>query len=135
MNFLLPPDVASGASLEGNEYGWQVSAFPGAVAAARSHGLACWGGQFQFRLPDGIYEMYWLSADPADRRSDEPWVDYSHRSCSEVLDKFNVLLSKTDFEKEAVGWKLNSSAVEYLVFVAYFETEGSLAELSASRKT
>lgn len=53
---------------------------------------------------------------------------------SEVLDKFNDLVSKTDFAKEAAGWGLLASAVEGLVFVAYFETEASLAELSALRK-
>jgi hypothetical protein len=131
---LLPADVANGASLRGNEYGWRVSAFPEAVAAAKSHVLACLGGQFQFRLPESIYEMYWLSADSTDRCSEESWMEYSQRSCSEVLDQFNRLVSKTDFVREAANWRLDASAVESLAFVAYFETQASLAELSASQE-
>jgi hypothetical protein len=134
MSFLLPPDVANGATLSDNEYGWRVSAFPEALNAAKSHGLVCLGGQFQFRLSGSIYEMYWLNADSTDRRSGETWADYAHRSCSEVLDKFNQLVSKTDFAKEATNWGLHASATEGLVFVACFETEASLAELSAARK-
>ena len=134
VNFLLPPDIARGASLRGNEYGWQISAFPEALTNARSQGFACLGGQFQFRMPAGIYEMYWLSADSTDRRAGETWADYSQRSCSEVLDKFNDLISKTDFAKEAANWRPHASSIEGLVFVAYFETEASLAELSAARK-
>jgi hypothetical protein len=134
MSGSLPPDVVNGASLRGNEYGWRVSDFLGALSAAKSHGLACLGGQFQFRLPVGTYEMYWLNADSTDRHNGETWADYSGRSCSEVLDKFNDLVSKTDFAKEASNWGLLSSAVESLVFVAYFETKASLAEVSDARR-
>ena len=134
MNFLLPPDVARRASLRGNEYGWPISVFPEALIAAKSHGLACLGGQFQFRLSESIYEMYWLSADSTDRRSGETWADYSQRSCAEVLDKFKEFVSKTDFAREAANWRLHASAIDSIVFVAYFETEASLAELSAARK-
>jgi hypothetical protein len=101
---------------------------------AKSQGYGCLGGQFQFRMLDGTYEMYWLSADSSERKSEETWSGYSQRSCSEVLDKFNALVSKTDFTKEASSWKLTSSAVEYLVFVAYFETEASLAKLADLRQ-
>jgi len=135
MNFLLPPDVARRASLRGNEYGWPISVFPEALIAAKSHGLACLGGQFQFRLSESIYEMYWLNADSTDRSDGETWGDYSERSCTEVLEKFNEVVSKADFAKEAARWRLNTSAIGSLVFVAYFETEASLAELSATRKT
>jgi len=134
MSVSLPPDVVNGASLRGNEYGWRVSDFLEALSAAKTHGLACVGGQFQFRLPEGTYEMYWLNADSADRCNGESWADYSRRSCSEVQDKFNDLVSKIDFEKEASKRGLLSSAVESLAFVAYFETEASLAELSAARR-
>jgi hypothetical protein len=130
----LPPIIARGASLRGNEYGWEVSAFPAALASAKAHGYACLGGQFQFRVPDGVYEMYWLEADASDRRSEEGWADYSQRSCTEVLDKFNDLVSNTDFVKEAARFRLLSSAVECLVFVGYFETEASLAKLKTSKK-
>jgi len=134
VSVLLPPDIVNGASQRGDEYGWRVSDFLGAIAAAKSHGLACLGGQFQFRLPEGIYEMYWVNADSTERRSGETWADYSERSCSEVLGKFKDLASKTDFVKEASKLGLLSSATEGLVFVAYFETEASLAELKATQK-
>ena len=127
----LPHNVTSGASLRGNEYGWQVSTFPEAMAHAKSQGLGCLGGQFQFRLADGTYEMYWLSADPTDRRDGEKWSDYSQRSCAEVLSKFQDLVGKTDFAKEAASWHLGASALESLVFVAYFVTESEFLQLSA----
>lgn len=41
MNLLLLPDIARGASLRGNEYGWQIPAFPEALATASSLGFAC----------------------------------------------------------------------------------------------
>ncbi len=133
MNFLLPSEIAKGASLRGNEYGWPISAFPEALAKARSLGFACLGGQFQFRSPDSTREMYWLSANSTDRRDHESWLDLSNRSCSEVISKFEDLVSKTDFVKEAANWKLDASATETLVFVAYFESESTFAEISATR--
>jgi hypothetical protein len=134
MSFLLPPQLTRGASLRGNEYGWPISAFPEALEKARSLGVACLGGQFQFRVSDSIYEMYWLSADPSDRRDHEPWSAFSNRSCSEVIHKFEAFVSKTDFVKEAAAhWKLDASAVETLVFVAYFVSESTFAEISATR--
>jgi hypothetical protein len=133
MNFLLPPEIVKGASLRGNEYGWPISAFPEALAKARSLGFACIGGQFQFRSPDSIFEMYWLTADPTDRCDREPWSDFSNRSCSEVMSKFEDLVSRTDFVKEAANWKLDARFAETLVFVAYFESESTFAEISATR--
>jgi len=134
VDFSLPAEIASGACLRGNEYGWPISVFPGALIRARSAGLCCIGGQFQFRLPNGTYEMYWLSADSTDRCDDEPWSDYSNRSCSEVLSKFEDLAAKTDFVKEAASWKLQASALADLVFVAYFESESTFAAKFGSDK-
>jgi hypothetical protein len=57
----LPPEIADGARLEGNEYGWEPSLFPATLANAQALGYACIGGQFQFRLDIGTCEMYWLS--------------------------------------------------------------------------
>jgi hypothetical protein len=133
MNSSLPPEIAKGASLRGNEYGWPISAFLGALAVAPSLGFACIGGQFQFRLSESICEMYWLSADPSDRRDHEPWSDFSNRSCSEVMSEFKDLISTTDFVKESAKWKLDASAVETLVFVAFFESESTFVDISATR--
>jgi hypothetical protein len=113
MNFLLlPAEISKGASVRGNEYGWPISAFPEGLAKARSLGFACLGGQFQFRSPDSIREMYWLSASPTDRPDHEPWSGFSNRPCSEVMSKFEDLVSKTDFVKEAANCKFDASAVE-----------------------
>jgi hypothetical protein len=48
--------------------------------------------------------MYWLAVDSKERADRESWVVYSHRSCAEVLNKFQHLVCATDFEKEASGW-------------------------------
>ena len=63
----LPVKIADGAHLEGNEYGWDPSLFPTALANAQALSYACIGGQFQFRLDIGTCEMYWLSADSGPR--------------------------------------------------------------------
>lgn len=131
----LPPDVVRGASLRGNEYGWKIADFPTAAANAKLHHYGCLGGQFQFRTPDGTYEMYWLSADPSERRDGETWHDYCERSCSEVLSKFEKLMATTDFVTEAANWQLHPSAVQSLVFVADFVTESELAKLSTKQDT
>src|SRR6266699_3709084 len=128
---ILPEDIRQGARLRGNEYGWSISSFPVAVANAEVHGYACLAGQFQFRLDDGsTCEMYWLDADSTDRVPGEQWADYCRRSCSEVLEKFRLLVSSTDFEKEASGWPtVRFDPMKSLVFVAYFVTEAELANL------
>jgi hypothetical protein len=85
----LPPSITEGATLRANEYGWSVSSFPIALAKARAGWYACLGAQFQFRLDDGTTcEMYWLNADSTERVGGESWADYSRRSCTEVLQKF-----------------------------------------------
>ena len=87
-------------------------------------------GQFQIRLGATVCEMYWLSADSDARRADESWMEYCRRSASEVGDRFKTLMSKTDFVKEAKGWKVMNEASEQgvdimqkLVFVAYLVNE------------
>jgi hypothetical protein len=61
--FALPVEIVESASINGNEYGWPLHAFPSAALRAKSLGCACVGGQFQFRTPVGVCEMYWLEAD------------------------------------------------------------------------
>ncbi len=132
----LPSDVVEGATLRGNEYGWSTISFPVALDRAEAHGYACLGGQFQFRLGDGsTCEMYWLSADSKERLPGEQWADYSRRSCSEVNQNFQRLISETDFSKEAFSWNLSPAATENLVFVAYFVTESDLARLETLKLT
>ena len=100
----LPSEIAEGATLQGKEYGWSVSAFPNALSRAEVRGYACLGGQFQFRVDDGsTCEMYRLNADSNDRTGGESWAEYSRRSCSEVLQEFQRLVTETDFGKEAAS--------------------------------
>jgi hypothetical protein len=128
----LPPEMLQGATLRGNEYGWSIPAFPVALAKAGDHGDACLGGQFQFRPDDATCEMHWLAADSRERRPGESWANFCHRSCSEVLEKFQRLVSSTDFVKEALSWSfLQIDPTRDLVFVAYFVSEAHLAELTA----
>jgi hypothetical protein len=61
MDWSLPAELAAGASVRGEEYGWEIACFPAALATAERLELACLGGQFQFRFDDAVYEMYWLS--------------------------------------------------------------------------
>jgi hypothetical protein len=70
--------------------------------------------------------MYWLEADSADRAANESWVDYTRRSCAEVMRRFQHLMSETDFAKEASNWQLAIDPVKDLVFVAYFVRETDL---------
>jgi hypothetical protein len=132
--FTLPTEIAQGATVRGNEYGWTLDAFPPALARAQALGHACLGGQFQFRLDDGTYEMYWLNADSNDRREGESWAEYGRRSCDEVLGRFKVAVANADFSKEASSWPSLATAMaqglniaNHLVFVAYFVTEAETA--------
>jgi phage terminase large subunit len=73
--------------------------------------------------------MYWLAADSKERADGESWLDYCHRSCSEVLNRFQELVSATDFTKEASNWPFQIDPTKSLVFVAYFVAETELAEI------
>jgi hypothetical protein len=132
--FTLPPEITQGARVRGNEYGWTLDAFPQALLKAQVLGYACLGGQFQFRLDDGTYEMYWLNADSTDRREDESWAEYGRRSCGEVLGRFKAAVASADFPKEASSspslatpMAQGLNIADYLVFVAYFVTESEWA--------
>ena len=126
----LPPHIAEGATLRGNEYGWTVSSFLSALSRAEEVGYACLGGQFEFRLDDGTTcEMWWLNADSSERTGSETWLDYSRRSCTEVSQGFQRLLRETDFGKEAAGWRVQIDPARNLVFVAYFVCETEWASL------
>jgi len=132
----LPDTMTRGASLEGSEYGWRVDDFPRVLADAAQRGLACVGGQFQFRLPEGATcEMYWLCADASPRRQDETWSDYVSRCRAEVEQTFRRLCDETDFRREAVtGFDFLRAKCDagfdplpHLYFVAYFDHEPRVA--------
>lgn len=128
--FTLPPELVVGASISGNEYGWPPDLFPDAARRAEAMGYACLGGQFQFRARVGTCEMYWLSADATERQPGEDWRSYCERSRTEVLFKFQQIMSGTDFLQEALQWAPLRAEIEKgvdilptLVFVADFITE------------
>jgi hypothetical protein len=80
--------------------------------------------------------MYWINADSTERRDGEGWNDYSKRSCAEVREAFERLVTETDFLKEAAGWPNLRGAMprgidlrEWTVFVAYFVDEGEWQDL------
>ena len=139
----LPAELVQGVSIRDGEYGWEVARFPAALTMAEQSGRACLGGQFQFRFDEGIYEMYWLSADPAERFAGEKWEDYVHRSCGEVAKGFDRLVGTTDFSRilrelpSDLRDKVTSAELDFtraLVFVAYFVTEQEFVALSPARE-
>lgn len=125
----LPPEILLGATLRDNEYGWKLSAFPAALAAAERYGLACLGGQLQFRVDSSVAEAYWCNADPSERMPEESWRDYVRRSCKEVKDKFTELVRDLDVQRLIAEWPTLSTMLSgrdpeaVLFFAAYFVTE------------
>ncbi len=141
MRDILPPEILEGATQRGTEYGWELAAFPDALAKAETLGYACVGGQIQASWADGsICEMYWLNADSREREASESWSEYSHRSCQEVLKSFQRLMARTDFEKEVAKWRGDLKAelargldiTSVLVFIAYFINEAEANRLSST---
>ena len=139
----LPEDMLASANRESNEEAWRLLDFPAVLERASVHRLACIGGQFQFRGPISIAEMYWLNADSTPRRTGEKWNIYAERANSEVLSAFMCLVEQTDFGSEARQWKhiteavaagLISDPAEHLYFVAYFGRDPELAELDSPVK-
>ena len=129
----VPSDVLEGAVLQGNEYAWTPESFPVALERAEAHGLACLGGQFHFRLNDAACETYWLAADSKERIPGESWADYCRRSCSEVRENFERLVSKTDFSKEAMGWNLPPTATRNVVFCRLLRNRGGTSRTRESQ--
>ena len=127
----LPPDILSKAVRSGEEYGWQFDDLPAALAQARTAGLAVLGGQVQFKLPDGICELYWQNADSAPQQAGEPWDTYVERSHREVRAGLDRLPSAEALVNEGLARFafLKQRAVagvdlgRFLCFVCYFEAQ------------
>lgn len=90
----------------------------------------CWGGQFQFRFPNGTCEMYWLESNATERLTGEAWSAFAERSAREVLAGIEQLMRSTDWKHEAERWAALEGVVPtdvdpqaFLEFVAYFENE------------
>jgi hypothetical protein len=123
----LPASVLGKASLRGYEYAWRLADVPEALAAARTCGLACLGGQVQFRVPEATCELYWRSADAEPRQPGEPWAEYTTRSAAEVSARVQQL-PVAELIAEGLQWPeiaaLRDAGVdvsEYLCFVLYFD--------------
>ena len=56
--------------------------------------------------------MYWLSADSTERQAAEDWPAYCERSRTEVLDRFQQIVARTDFVQEARRWFVLKSEME-----------------------
>jgi len=125
----LPKSLLDRAIRSGNEFGWRQTDFLEVVEAARKEKLAILGGQVQYILPEGTCELYWLSYDPAERLQNESWLDYCTRTASKTINKFKLLISQTNIEREAITNfellkdKNNSGASisDYLTFILYFD--------------
>jgi hypothetical protein len=124
--FKLPPEIELDAGVRGNEYWWTIDQFPSALSNAKRLGFACMGGQFQFRFPDGTYEMCWLRADPEARKFELSARSFVESSCNEVLERFKKRVAETDFISEGGEYvqeqlRRGNEPLEYLAFVGYFE--------------
>ena len=139
---LLPENLRHRAVKSGNEWGWRLDDVPLVAKACEKLGFAILRGQAQFYLPDGTCEMYWLKADPAEKKPNESWKEYSKRSCSEFLQFFEALVERTDFEKEgtesfrflkekkAAGVNIKN----YLCFIIYPISEINYSQLLSSKQ-
>lgn len=124
----LPSHLTANAIPSGREFGWRREDFPTVLHSAAAEGWACIGGQFQWVLPDGTFEAYWLNADSGPRQSGETWTAYVRRTEKEVSTGYQLLLRTTDFNTEAdksdylKDKKAQGVALDcYLIFVAYFK--------------
>jgi hypothetical protein len=127
----LPEEIRSKAILSDREFAWRREDVFEALNAARVAQLASLGGQVQYLFPDGTCELYWLNFDPADRKAEEPWAEYVHRSHLETAEGLRRLLETVDIESEAVrSFELirakagaGADLSSHLVFVCYFQAE------------
>ena len=98
--------------------------------------MAIIGGQVQYKFPDGICELYWLSYDTYERSIDEDWDAYCNRTAKEGLAKFELLISTKNIDQEALEWpfiktKKNQGIDinQFQIFILYFNDEASYSSL------
>jgi hypothetical protein len=98
---LLPAELISRASSQGEEYAWLIDDIPAVIEAGRSANLVSIGGQLQFRFPDGgVCECYWVAVDTY--RSAElslPWPERVTRTAEAGAKDFAELRRNVDFLK------------------------------------
>lgn len=130
----LPIEILQKAIVSGNEYGWKRADFKEVVDKAVKVGLGIIGGQVQFSLPDGTCELYWHKYDTTDRKSNENWKDYCHRTKQECLNQYEKLPTDNELLQEGIRSfeflkqksKTDLNLKDFLIFILYFndlETE------------
>lgn len=124
----LPKHILAKSIKINNEFGWKQEDFIDVINAAKEIPMAVVGGQVMYFLPDGICELYWLSYDPADRKTKENWIDYCNRTANECIKKFKYLINSVDINAAAltVPFLENKSKAgvnidNYKTFVLYFD--------------
>jgi len=124
---ILPEEIRKKAKESRNEFGWKQQGFKDVVETARQVPMAIVGGQVQYVFNDGTCELYWLSYDPDERQANEDWFPYCNRTASQSNEKFERLINKTDFEKEALTSEFIKSKkdngidiAEHKIFMIYF---------------
>lgn len=135
---LLPSEILSRATLQGNEYAWLLEDIPKVIAAARDSNLASVGGQLQFRFPKGgTCECYWIEVDTHQSvPSDLSWAERVARTSETAIADFQELQSKWNFilegrpafKEEFRKWEVaGGDPAEAMCFVWYVATEADAA--------
>jgi hypothetical protein len=117
----------------GGEHARRMGDVVEAIEAGRAAGLACLGGQVQWKYQEVTCEAYWLDFDPDERGESESWPEYVERSSDEAIGKFRKLCEATDFRQRALEWEAirawvhqhGSDPDEYLWFPVYFSSDVS----------
>lgn len=121
-------EILQKAIVSGKEYGWKRTDIKEVVDKAVEVGLGIIGGQVQFKLPDGTCELYWHKYDTTDRKSNENWKDYCHRTKQECLSQFEIIPTDSELVKEGIEnfdflkekSKTEKTLSDFLIFILYF---------------
>lgn len=130
----LSAEILQKAIVSGQEYGWKRTDFKEVVDKAAEVGLGIIGGQVQFKLPDGTYELYWHKYDTTERKLGESWKNYCQRTKEECLRQFEKLPTDIELIREGIQSfdllkeksKSHTQLSDFLIFILYFnelETE------------
>jgi hypothetical protein len=133
---LLPHHLLMKANLKGLEYAWRKEDIREVIFTAKEYGLACLGGNVQFRIPDGTCDLYWLEYWADDRKPDESWRDFVSRSADECYLQIENMVNTKDIVREAYnGFSILKEMAQkvdisiYMWFILYFDTEEKYLEL------
>lgn len=123
---------------------WKPSELSVVFDKAKELQIAAVGADAQFRFPDAIYEMYWLSIDPGDRAEGESWEVYVIRSNDRSIALLTSQIETVDLRKEAADAPAirkrtldkDIDPLDYLFYEILFNSQAESAELEKwARKT